>query len=439
MSKNYEDTCRICLNNDVNCLKFEIFVKDEKNYAEKINHVTGLYITEDDGFPHKICSLCSENLDVAYDFKVNCLLSDDILRKQPVVDATKSDDPAVIVQEAILKLRNKSPKRKSSRKSKELSNETKNQKIPQEQDYECFICNKYFDLISEKDIHVRRDHQNDPKVCPICNTKKQTAFSFESHLRYHKFGYRFLCSTCGRSFRFKNLLESHLRIEHTDSYYPYICDLCSYNTKFKINLQRHIKSFHLKIRNFVCSYESCNAQYSTQVGLNLHLYRAHHVEPPVKCTECQQGFTFDSELRVHKKHCRGLKKSKNTLNDSSVDAVENGYQCKICQQVYETRSKWIIHYHHKHKNSNICKFCNKQMASSTSLLKHIRVQHEKIKKFLCEICNKSFGFKHSLDSHLNSHKGLKPFACDFEACNFRTGDRSCISKHKKKCHKLPAT
>ena len=45
MSKNYEDTCRICLNNDVNCLKFEIFAKDdENNYAEKINHVTGLHV-----------------------------------------------------------------------------------------------------------------------------------------------------------------------------------------------------------------------------------------------------------------------------------------------------------------------------------------------------------------------------------------------------------
>lgn len=45
MSKNYEDTCRICLNNDFNCLKFEIFSKDgEKNYAEKINNVTGLHV-----------------------------------------------------------------------------------------------------------------------------------------------------------------------------------------------------------------------------------------------------------------------------------------------------------------------------------------------------------------------------------------------------------
>ena len=304
------------------------------------------------------------------------------MRNQEVVDDTKNEEDPIVINleqsETVTALKTKSPKKKSGRKSKELKVETKNYKVPQDHDYECFICNEYFDLISEKDIHVRRDHQNDIKICPICNIRKQTAISFESHLRYHKFGYRFLCcklflnikrsyeliivftATCGKSFRFKNLLESHLRIEHTDSY-PYICDLCNYNTKFKINLQRHIKSFHLKIRNYACSFENCNAQYSTQVGLNLHLYRAHLVEPPVKCSECQQGFTFDSELRVHKKHCRGIKKGKSTLNDLSVDAVENGFQCKICHQVYETRSKWTIHYHHKHKNSNICHICNKQV------------------------------------------------------------------------------
>jgi len=212
MHKKYDDTCRICLNNDVNCLKYEIFAKeDENNYDKKINHVTGLHvnelinltrflvhyydvvlfqITEDDGFPRKICSLCSEKLFVAYDFKVNCLLSDEILRNQVVDDTKNEEDPAAInleQNETILKTKS------SKRKSKELKIESKNYKVPQDHDYECFICNEYFDLISEKDIHVRRDHQNDIKICPICNTRKQTAISFEAHLRYHKFGYRFLC------------------------------------------------------------------------------------------------------------------------------------------------------------------------------------------------------------------------------------------------------
>ena len=46
MPQKDEDKCRICLNNDVNCLNYEIFAKDENNYAEKINHVTGLHVKE---------------------------------------------------------------------------------------------------------------------------------------------------------------------------------------------------------------------------------------------------------------------------------------------------------------------------------------------------------------------------------------------------------
>lgn len=209
----------------------------------------------------------------------------------------------------------------------------------------------------------------------------------------------------------------------------------------------------MKIKNFKC--EKCgDHEYSTQVGLNLHLYRYHGVEAPVKCLDCHVGFTFESELRIHKKHCTGMKSrmKKARPKDALVDILDTGgFRCRVCLQIFETRSKWSVHFHHKHKNSNVCTICNKQMASSTSLYKHIQVQHNNIKKFQCSICQKVFGFKHSLESHVNTHSGNlirilqhvlvlkcfkspgeKPFSCNL--CNFRSGDRSTISKHKKKVH-----
>lgn len=150
-------------------------------------------------------------------------------------------------------------------------------KKPEEQDYRCFICERVFDLISSKDLHVKQDHK-DIKVCKICNKRKQTPIALESHLRYHFFGYRFLCSCCGKSFRFKNLLENHLNVEHYNTV-KFSCDLCQYDSKFKINLERHVKSVHMKLKNFKCSKCSDHvSEYSTQVGLNLHLYRVHAVE-----------------------------------------------------------------------------------------------------------------------------------------------------------------
>lgn len=130
----------------------------------------------------------------------------------------------------------------------------------------------------------------------------------------------------------------------------------------------------MKLKNFKCD-KCADHEYSTQVGLNLHLYRVHGVEAPVTCSDCLQGFTFESELRVHKKHCTKSKvrTRKARPQDAPVDILENGFRCRVCLQVYKTRSKWSVHFHHKHKNSNVCTVCNKQMASSTSLFKHIQV------------------------------------------------------------------
>lgn len=251
--------------------------------------------------------------------------------------------------------------RKKTKKIKQkclVKHKKKKNRKPENHDYKCFICLKVFDLISEKHAHVKTSHCG-IKICSICNKKKQTAIALESHLRYHFFGYDFLCSTCGKSFKFKNLLENHVKVDHFNSV-KFVCDLCSYTTKFKINLKRHLISYHLKQKNFICPFETCASKYSTQVGLNLHMYRSHDVPAPVQCSECFQGFTFESEVRVHKKYCTGSKREKIPQN-SAVDILDNGFQCKICQQIFSSRSKWSVHYHHKHKNSNICSICNKQV------------------------------------------------------------------------------
>ena len=267
----------------------------------------------------------------------------------------------------------KSVKTRKTRTRKKPPKPQRNKnKKPEEHDYRCFICQKVFDLISVKDLHVKQ-HHSDVRLCHICSQKKQTSMALETHLRYHFFGHRFLCSTCGKSFRFRNLLENHLKLEHYNSV-KFKCDLCHYETKFKINLERHVKSVHMKLKNFKC--EKCvDREYSTQVGLNLHLYRVHNVEAPVSCGGCSQGFTFESELRVHKKHCTGssVRIQKARPQDALVDILESGFRCRVCLQIYETRSKWSVHFHHKHKHSNVCTICQKQMSSSTSLFKHIQV------------------------------------------------------------------
>lgn len=397
-------------------------------------------------FPQKICTGCISQIKTACAIKEKCLDTDQLLRQkfkkeeisentcenpdyffdsgcntrrndllvflkteitpefkheqfleENSIESSHSGESLVSDYPVSVNPRGKKKLKRPSKKQKNLIAHNKNKK-PEEHDYRCFICERVFDLISAKDFHVKQDHAN-IKVCRICKKKKPTAISLETHLRYHFFGFRFLCSSCGKSFRFKNLLENHLNVEHYNTV-KFNCDLCQYYTKFKINLERHVKSVHMKLKNYKC-YKCDDHEYSTQVGLNLHLYRVHAVQAPVTCEDCCQGFTFESELRVHKKHCTGskvrLKKAR--PQDAEVDILENGFRCRVCLQIYESRSKWSVHYHHKHKNSNVCTICNKQMASSTSLFKHIQVREE---KFLLIMLN-SGSFRFSITTLKSSN------------------------------------
>lgn len=81
-------------------------------------------------------------------------------------------------------------------------------KKPEEHDYKCFICNdnKVFQLISDKNEHVKRDHIA-LKKCAICDKTVRSALALERHTKHHFHEYRFLCQKCGKSFRFQNALD----------------------------------------------------------------------------------------------------------------------------------------------------------------------------------------------------------------------------------------
>lgn len=56
------------------------------------------------------------------------------------------------------------------------------------------------------------------------------------------------------------------------------------------------------------------------------------------------------------------------------------------------------------------------------------------KKHKCKICDKRFTRPSSLQTHMYSHTGEKPFACDFEGCGRHFSVVSNLRRHKK-CHK----
>eukprot|EP00035_Acanthoeca_spectabilis_P002802 m.89619 g.89619 ORF g.89619 m.89619 type:complete len:229 (-) comp11760_c0_seq1:278-964(-) len=50
-------------------------------------------------------------------------------------------------------------------------------------------------------------------------------------------------------------------------------------------------------------------------------------------------------------------------------------------------------------------------------------------RYQCTICNNVYKQSSSLKQHLNSHKGIKPFACDEPGCSGRFAARSALKRH----------
>lgn len=281
-------------------------------------------------------------------------------------------------------------------------------------DYKCFICDLVFEKIWTKNIHVKIEHSEE-RICKICKLKCKTPISLETHLKFHFRDYGFMCEICSKTFRYQNRLNGHMALHHSKAA-EMSCDLCGLSTKFKNNIKRHMKSVHMKLREFQC--DQCSGhEYSTQEALNSHLYRYHNVPAPIKCPDCHHGFTFDSELRAHKKHgfCSNnvnapfVRRGKTHYDYLEVVDKTGEHLCTLCNEAFPTKNKFSMHNYLKHKYSNKCNECNIVFTNYTSLIRHEKVKHQGHKPFKCEFCFKSFGQKVSLTSHRNTHTGEKSF------------------------------
>ena len=72
--------------------------------------------------------------------------------------------------------------------------------------------------------------------------------------------------------------------------------------------------------------------------------------------------------------------------------------------------------------------------TSYKLNRHLQTVHTdaKYKAFQCQECGKGFSAKDTFNNHLNIHKGIKPFKCDF--CETKFQNASNKIAHVKKIH-----
>ncbi|CAG9792650.1 unnamed protein product [Diatraea saccharalis] len=205
---------------------------------------------------------------------------------------------------------------------------------------------------------------------------------------------RHVCTTCDKRFSSPGKLTQHI-LSHTGEL-PFSCEHCDkkFNSKFK--LVRH-SLIHSEARAFACNV--CGKTFNRKDHLTNHVRVHNPVKKFYTCDkpDCRKSY---SSLMSYRKHT------------ALHSAEEGNLQCKICDEVFNTRQE-IIYHLKVHTGSRT-------------------VKNETDKKFTCDYCERRFFTAKDVRRHLVVHTGRRDFLCPF--CPQKFGRKDHLVRHVKNAH-----
>ena len=234
-----------------------------------------------------------------------------------------------------------------------------------------------------------------PHKCTTCGKDFKYKQSLTTHLRVHTGELPYKCSLCEKSFRSSSGLRIHIGTHSMET--PYKCSICLKAFKQKRNLNAHL-IVHSEERPHMCSV--CGMKFKDRSSWRKHL-RIHTGERPHVCPECQKSFhqrhTLSSHMRnVHK------------INGTSRNARNITYSNEIMSQSYPAYDKT------KEKSTSTdtlhkCFICFKNFKQRKSLRSHFNVHADDF-PCICSVCGNGFKGRSNWIEHLKTH-GDHPFIC----------------------------
>ena len=242
----------------------------------------------------------------------------------------------------------------------------------------------------QKAAHALLWQENKEKSfhCGECGTDFIGINRFKKHSLCHE-----VCHLCSKVLYGKKHLKKHLEKhleKHNEPKRPKVSELCSICGKRFKSMSYHRKKEHGLENGMNCRF--CNLAFDTGYLRQTHEFKVHNSKAEI-CTLC------------------GKKIKKSYLDKHMSSHTEANRPCELCGKVFKT----LFHLERHHKVVHIS-------------------DEEKPLKCSSPGCMRAFVNSQSLESHLNSHLGLKPYPCS--VCETRFQNPSNRIAHLRNVHKI---
>ncbi|XP_050535140.1 zinc finger protein 567-like [Daktulosphaira vitifoliae] len=325
---------------------------------------------------------------------------------------------------------------------------------------ERFVCPNKCGRSFSKKVNLKYHFKNEcgiKFVCGICNRQ----FSQKTHLKrhicvVHKCVFdgeeRHICpNNCGKSYKYKGGLHTHLKEECGILVPKYKCEICLKRFKHKGNMNTHFKVCANLPPDYRCF--KCNKSFYQKSNLRSHLVVIHRIvtfifisllgaivdgilrgEGQFQCPKCEKCYVHLRNLHRHLKNECG---------------IEPSYQCpwcpKKCRYKFTLRSHIFVlvtyNYNRGKPRKNlscgyICPQCGRSYVHKYSMQTHMKYEYMLTARYLCpNMCGRSYKYKRGVHTHVNFECGVEPrFKCSL--CPKKFARKFQLESHLVLKHKV---